>query len=106
MMAGLNLSVAELELIRQELQSAARTQLDQLFDESKLDVLLSVNNRHAGIAALANYPALTIPMGYEEDGRPIGLTLFAPPFSEQDLIDVGAKFEQLSKAHITPSNYQ
>lgn len=106
MMAGLNLSVAELELIRQELQSAARAQLDQLFDESNLDVLLSVNNRHAGIAALANYPALTIPMGYTEDGRPIGLTLFAPPFREQDLIDVGARFEQLSRARKTPPDFK
>ena len=102
MMAELDLSAAELELIRQELQSAARAQLDQLFDESKLDVLLSVNNRHAGIAALANYPALTIPMGYEADGRPIGLTLFAPPFREQDLIDIGAMYEQLSKARKPP----
>ncbi|MCH2355562.1 MAG: amidase family protein [Pseudomonadales bacterium] len=102
MMAELDLSAAELELIRQELQSAARAQLDQLFDESKLDVLLSVNNRHAGIAALANYPALTIPMGYAEDGRPIGLTLFAPPFREQDLIDIGAMYEQLSKARKPP----
>ena len=106
MMAELNLSVAELELIREQLQSAARAQLDELFNESNLDVLLSVNNRHAGITALANYPALTIPMGYAEDGRPIGLTLFAPPFREQDLIDVGAKFEQLSKARKTPSQYQ
>lgn len=102
MMAELDLSAAELELIRQELQSAARAQLDQLFDESKLDVLLSVNNRHAGIAALANYPALTVPMGYAEDGRPIGLTLFAPPFREQDLIDIGAMYEQLSKARKPP----
>ena len=102
MMAELDLSAAELELIRQELQSAARAQLDQLFDESKLDVLLSVNNRHAGIAALANYPALTVPMGYAEDWRPIGLTLFAPPFREQDLIDIGAMYEQLSKARKPP----
>ena len=105
MMAELDLSAAELELIREQLQSAARAQLDKLFDESNLDVLLSVNNRHAGIAALANYPALTIPMGYAEDGRPIGLTLFAPPFREQDLIDIGAKYEQLSMARITPSKY-
>lgn len=102
MMAELDLSAAELELIREQLQSAARAQLDQLFDESKLDVLLSVNNRHAGIAALANYPALTVPMGYAEDGRPIGLTLFAPPFREQDLIDIGAMYEQLSKARKPP----
>lgn len=105
MMSELNLSVAELELIREELQSAARAQLDKLFNDSYLDVLLSVNNRYASIAALANYPALTIPMGYEADGRPIGLTLFAPPYREQDLIDVGANYEQLSKARKTPSNY-
>ena len=106
MMAELKLTAAELELIREELQSAARAELDTLFDGSNLNVLLSLNNRHAGIAALANYPALTIPMGYEEDGRPIGLTLFAPPFQEQELIDIGAKFEQLSKARKIPSKYK
>ncbi|MCH8174155.1 MAG: amidase [Proteobacteria bacterium] len=106
MMAELDLSAAELELIREQLQSAARAQLDKLFTDSNLDVLLSVNNRHAGVAALANYPALTIPMGYEEDGQPIGLTLFAPPFAEQDLIDIGARFEQLSNARQIPTKYQ
>jgi amidase len=105
MMAELDLSAAELEIMREEMQSDARAQLDQLFSESNLDVLLSVNNRHAGIAALANYPALTIPMGYEGDGRPIGLTLFAPPFREQDLIDIGARFEQLSNARRAPGNF-
>lgn len=105
MMSELDLSAGELELMREEMQSAARKELDQLFDDSNLDVLLSVNSRHSAIAALANYPALTIPMGYEEDGRPVGLTLFAPPFREQDLIDIGARFEQLSNARHIPENY-
>jgi amidase len=68
-------------------------------------VLLSVNNFYAGVAALANYPALTIPMGYEDNGRPLGLTLIAPSFQEQELIDVGARFEQLSAARRLPGNY-
>lgn len=106
MMAALDMSAAELESLRDEMQSAARAALDALFSDSNLDVLLSINNRNAGIAALANYPALTIPMGYEDDGRPIGLTLFAPSFREQDLIDIGARFEQLSQARKIPANYQ
>lgn len=105
MMAELDMSVDELASFREELQLAARSQLDQLFSDFDLDVLLSINNRNAGLAALANYPALTIPMGYEDDGRPIGLTLIAPAFREQDLIDVGANFEQLSRSRKTPELY-
>ncbi len=106
MMDALELSGAELASLTDDLQSNARTTLQQLFDESNLDVLLSINNRHAGVAALANFPALTIPMGYEASGRPIGLTLIAPSFREQDLIDIGARFEQLSTARKMPEQYQ
>lgn len=106
MMTELDLSVAALVSLRGELQAAAKTQLEQLFSDFSLDVLLSINNRNASLAALANYPALTIPMGYEESGRPIGLTLIAPSFREQDLIDVGARFEQLSQSRSTPALYR
>ena len=105
-MAELDLSAAELVSLRGELQAVAKTQLEQLFSDFSLDVLLSINNRDAGLAALANYPALTIPMGYEESGRPIGLTLIAPSFREQDLIDIGARFEQLSQSRRTPVSYR
>lgn len=100
------LGAGELEQLREGLQSTAAEQLQQLFAGSELDVLLSINNRNAGLAALANFPALTIPMGYEADGRPIGLTLIAPPFQEQDLVDIGAQFERLSRARILPENYR
>lgn len=106
MMSELDLSAAELVSLRNELQAVAKAQLEQLFSDSDLDVLLSINNRNAGLAALANYPALTIPMGYEEGGRPIGLTLIAPSFREQDLIDVGARFEQLNRSRRIPVLYQ
>ncbi len=106
MMAELQLSSAELEALRDELQSAAQAQLQQIFTDKQLHVLLSINNRNAGLAALANYPALTIPMGYEDDGRPIGLTLIAPPFQEQELIDIGAKFERLSNARKIAAEYR
>jgi amidase len=79
--------------------------MDALFAENGIDVLLSVNNRNAGIAALANYPALTVPMGYEENGRPVGLTFIAPSFQEQLLVDVAAVFERLTEARVMPEAY-
>ncbi len=106
MMADLMLAEGELAALRERLQSDAREVLDRVFVEHNLDVLLSINNRNAGIAALANYPALTIPMGYDETGRPMGLTLIAPSFQEQLLIDVGLQFERMSNARRIPANYQ
>ena len=105
MMVELQISDAELEALRSELQSAARERLEKIFSDGQLDVLLSIDNRNAGLAALANFPALTIPMGYEDSGRPIGLTLIAPPFQEQQLIDIAARFEKLSKVRRIPENY-
>ena len=106
MMVKLELSPRELEIIREELQASARSQLETVFNENGLDVLLSINNRSAGIAALANYPALTIPMGYEENGRPIGLTLIVPSFEDQILFDIGMQFELLTEARRLPGLYQ
>lgn len=106
MMAELELTAEEAEALRIELQDQARGYLDGLFAEQSLSVLLSMNNRNAGLAALANYPALTIPMGYESDGRPVGLTLIAPPFMEQELIDIGYQFEKLSGVRQAPDNYR
>ncbi|MCI5106893.1 MAG: amidase family protein [Pseudomonadales bacterium] len=106
MMAGLQLSDEELAALRERLQSGARAALDQLFASQDIELLLSVNNRNAGIAALANYPALTLPMGFDDRGRPMGLTLLAPPFQEQLLIDIGLQFERHSQARRPPAAYQ
>jgi len=87
MMVDLNLSETELESLRARLQDGARAAMESLFDDGNLDVLVSLNNQSAGFAALANYPALTVPAGYQEDGRPIGITFIASPFAEQTLMD-------------------
>ena len=43
-------------------------------DKHRLDAVLSVNNYHAGYAAVAHNPALTVPMGVRENNEPAGLT--------------------------------
>tara|TARA_Y100000814_G_scaffold10156_1_gene8217 strand:- start:360 stop:2063 length:1704 start_codon:yes stop_codon:yes gene_type:complete len=105
LMVDLDLSQTELGDLRTDLIAWGRTYLDRLFVESDIEILLGVNNHQASIAALANYPALTIPMGYEEDGRPAGLTLIAPSFQEQLLVDIGLNIEQILAARRAPTNY-
>jgi amidase len=106
MMAGLNYSADQIENLRMALQDQASDLLAGMFADNNLDVLITLNNRNAGVAALANYPALTIPVGYQENGRPVGITFIAPSFQEQDLIDIGVQFEQLTNARRAPAGYQ
>ncbi len=71
-----------------------------------LDAILSINNYHAGYAAVAKYPCLTIPMGYKNTGEPINLTFIAQPFQEKKLMQIGYAYEKLTKARKLPKNYQ
>ena len=106
MMASINLTNEEVEQLRSELQGWGKRTLDRVFVENNIDILVGINNHQASVAALANYPALTIPMGYGEDGQPLGLTLIAPSFQEQLLIDAGAQLEKLINARETPKRYR
>ena len=75
-------------------------------DSLKLDAILSINNYHAGFAAVAKYPCLTVPMGYETSGEPISLTFISSPFQEQKLIQLGYAFEQLTKVRKQPKGFK
>ena len=72
---------------------------------NQLDAILSINNRSAGLAAAANYPCLTVPMGYKTNGEPIGITFIARPFEEDKLLKIGYAFEQATKARKIPQSY-
>lgn len=71
-----------------------------------LDGVLSINNYHAGYAAMAKYPALTVPMGYTSDkGIPKGLTFIGKPLSEKILLEWAIDYEQASKMRKLPVDY-
>lgn len=71
----------------------------------QLDAILSINNYNAGQAALAQYPCLTVPMGYKDTGEPISLTFIARPFEEDKLLKMGFAFEQTVRARRPPVGY-
>lgn len=98
-------SVEELEKIKLKLEQNGRHFFDDAMNTHRLDAVLSINNYHAGFAAVAKYPALTVPMGYKESGEPISLTFIGKQFKEADLLSLGAAFEKATKARVMPKDY-
>ncbi len=98
-------TLEELEIIKNRLQANGRKFFDTAMNLYDLDAILSINNYHAGYAAVAEYPALTIPMGYKETGEPISLTFIAKPFHENDLLKLGSAFEVETEIRKPPLSY-
>jgi amidase len=71
----------------------------------QLDGFISINNWHAGWAALAEYPAITVPMGYTKKGVPRGLTFISKPLSEKELLEWALSYEQATFNRVSPVNY-
>lgn len=95
-----------LEVIKATLEKNGRTFFDTAMDKHNLQAVLSINNYHAGYAAVAKYPALTVPMGYKETGEPISLTFIGKQFSEAELLRLGSAFEAETKIRRIPVDYQ
>ncbi|WP_103865003.1 amidase family protein [Aquimarina sp. I32.4] len=95
----------ELASIKENLKMVARSYFDTSIDAHKLDAILSINNYDAGYAAVAKYPALTVPMGYSAKGEPKGLTFIAKPFSEALLLQLAYGYEQATNERKAPVNY-
>lgn len=55
----------------------------------------------SGLAAVAGYPHITVPMGDVRD-LPVGLSFFGPAWSESTLIGLAYAYEQRTKARKTP----
>lgn len=95
-----------LEKIKETLEASGQAYFDKALDAHKLDAILSINNYHAGFAAVAKYPALTVPMGYKDNGEPISLTFIAKKFKERELLKLGYAYEQATQMRQAPKGYE
>jgi amidase len=100
------ISLEQLAIIKSTLETQSRNFFNEAIDSNQLDAILSINNFHAAYAAVAKYPALTIPMGYKSTGEPISLTFIGKQFEEAKLLELGAAFEKATKARRIPTNYK
>ncbi len=95
----------EFAAIKDTLKNNGTRFFEKPMQEHNLDAVLSINNYHAGYAAVAKYPAITVPMGYTAENRPKGLTFIGKPFSEEQLLQFAYIFENTTKRRKTPENY-
>ena len=99
------ISKEEFESVKTTLKNNGREYFDYFLDSLQLDAILSINNYHASYAAVAEYPALTIPMGFSKIGEPKGLTFISKPYTENELYKFGYYFEKIANKRIAPENY-
>lgn len=99
-------SPEEFQAIKDTLRRNGQQFFDVPMQKFDLDGILSIDNYHAGFAAVAKYPAITVPMGYAENMAPEGLTFIALPFQEQELFNWAYIFEKFTNRRVPPENYQ
>ncbi|WP_124980977.1 amidase family protein [Nonlabens xiamenensis] len=99
------LSDAEFWKFKQEMTAKAQEHFDYYIKNNNLDGFVSINNYDAGIAAVGFYPALTVPMGYGEKGKPFGLTFIAPNEEDAQLYTWASAFEKATMHRQPPANY-
>ena len=98
-------SAEEFQAIKDTLKTRGKRFFNIPMKEYDLDGILSINNYHAGFAAVAEYPAITVPMGYDDIGEPKGLTFISIPYSEQNLLRWAYAYEQESQQRKPPKDY-
>lgn len=91
--------------IKKRLRINGRTYFNTPLNEYRLDAILSINNYDAGAAAAAEFPALTVPMGYKDSGEPVNLTFIAKQYQEGKLYAFGKAFEAITKSRKIPENF-
>ncbi len=96
----------EFSQIKDVLRQNGKRFFDVPMNKHNLDAVLSINSNYAGFAAVAQYPAITVPMGYTEDKAPKGLTFIARPYREASLLRWAYGYEQATKRRKSPLNYQ
>tara|TARA_A100001234_G_scaffold40250_2_gene32528 strand:+ start:2001 stop:3632 length:1632 start_codon:yes stop_codon:yes gene_type:complete len=94
----------EFDKLKIRLMNEGNKFFDIPMDKYDLDVVISLNNYHAGYAAVAHNPCLTIPIGLRKSNEPAGITFIGKSFSEQLLYEIGLYFEESYEGRVPPKN--
>ena len=95
---------AEFDKLKIRLMNEGNKFFNIPIDKYNLDAVISLNNYHAGYAAVAHNPCLTIPIGLRKSNEPAGITFIGKSFSEQMLYEIGFYFEKSYEGRVPPNN--
>lgn len=93
-----------LESLESGIRITATEGVDVLLDEFDLDALLYFDGIAAESGARAGYPSITVPAGYTESGRPLGLTFLNSAFTEPQLLELAYAYEQGTLLRVPPAS--
>lgn len=89
------------------LTEASKNGLQKLMKDNMLDALvtpLSYDFRHvSGVLAIGGFPGISVPAGYDHDGKPFGICFGGLKGFEPKLIEIAYSFEQATKIRKPPS---
>ncbi|KAE8127374.1 MULTISPECIES: amidase [Bifidobacterium] len=60
---------------------------------------LSGNMKYTAIPSMSGVPAMSIPIGFDQDGLPIGMQVIAPAHREDTALGLAKRYQQLSEFH-------
>lgn len=105
------------EALARMLKAARQDGIDRLMDENQLDALMAptgspawktdlIDGDHflggsSSPAAIAGYPAITVPMGFVDE-LPVGVSFFGRAWSEPLLLEIAFAYEQGTKQRRKP----
>lgn len=99
---GEALDAKEFADAKTDVTAAARAALDRAFAQANAQLLVSSANLHSEFYATAGYPAITVPLGLAQDGRPIGVTLIGKHGEDARLLHFAYALERATQARVTP----
>jgi amidase len=95
----------DLERIKDTLKTNGLKYFNDPMQLEQLDGFSYINNYHAGFAAVAEYPAITVPMGYTEKGEPKGLTIISKRLREKQLLEWAYTYEKATNHRRAPEGF-
>jgi len=101
-----DISDEDFETLKKEYDAMGKKYFNAPMDKHQLHAIVSINNYNAGHAAMAKYPCVTIPMGYQSNGEPKNVTFIAKSFEEQKLLKIAYAYEQATQRRKMPSDYK
>jgi amidase len=90
-----------LDAIAKVHKAAREDGIDGILAKNNLDAFVGPVGLGVGLAAVAGYPSITVPVGLREN-NPTGILFFGRAWSEPTLIKYAYAFEQRTKARVTP----
>ena len=97
------LGAADHARLGEDLAAAATAALENAFKASGAEVLVSTYSLHAPFYATAGWPAVTVPLGLNDAGWPMGATLIGRKGDDARLLAFAWALERGTQARVTPS---